>query len=520
MSIKNPEVAGEGTYGCVHSPSLKCKDNVSISYSNKVSKLLKKKDALIEMREYDKLLEADKKKYYYLGRPEACELDNKSATNLMAIQKCKIGKDVLKNLSGFKLLVMKDGGINLEKYTKKMSEWSISEMSTELCEKFLLESLRLFHGLKVFEEHDLVHHDLKPQNIVYNEILNRMNFIDFGLMTSRKKIKNEARKSKYDFALFHWSFPWEYEFINQKEFNNVVIFPENQDEIITEIHDEIREKKGTYYEHIKTFFFYAIDKYTSIQKYQTDCREYVDGYGRTVKNNMLEMKYEKFLEASVRTVDVFGLGLSLNYWLHVAKKFLPTALTSELCVLYNKMISSELLFRPFISDALSEMEKILTKHGLLEKHNKKILNHTVVDSTEDEIKSPSIEHHVFDKIARPNDAIVRTDPGDCPEGMVKNDKGKCVNIKRSERICPEDKERNPKTKRCISKCKPGYVRNEDFKCIRIKQPIVVVDKVSIPCPEGKERNPRTRRCVIKCKPGYVRNNDFRCVKNKTVKLQQ
>uniref|UniRef100_A0A6C0L7B2 Protein kinase domain-containing protein n=1 Tax=viral metagenome TaxID=1070528 RepID=A0A6C0L7B2_9ZZZZ len=520
MSIKNAEVVGEGTYGCVHKPSLKCKNSPSISYINKVSKLLKKKDAETEMHEYDKLVEADKKKEYYLGKPDDCNVDEKNAENLMAIKNCKIGADAFKKLSGFKLLVMNDGGINLEKYTKKMSEWPISEMSSELCEKFLLESLRLFHGLKVFEDYDLVHHDLKPQNIVYNETLNRTNFIDFGLMTSRKKITNEARKSTYDFALFHWSFPWEYEFINKKEFNNVVVFPENQDEIIEEIHEEIREKKGTYYENIKTFFYYAIDKYSGVTKYQKDCQEYVDSYGRTVKKNMLEMKYEKFLEASVRTIDVFGLGLSLNYWLHVAKKFLPSTLTSELGVLYNKMISAELAFRPFISDALIEMEKILTKNGLLQKYNKKIINHMVVDSNEVEIKTPSIEHNVFDKIAKPNEALVRTDPGECPEGMVKNDKGKCVNIKRTEIVCPEDKERNPKTKRCVLKCKPGYIRNEDFRCIKVKVHRQVVDKASLPCPEGKERNPKTRRCVTKCKPGYVRNSEFKCVKNRTVKLQQ
>ena len=156
----------------------------------------------------------------------------------------------------------------------------------------------------------------------------------------------------------------------------------------------------------------------------------------------------------------------------------------------------------------------------LGKYNKKIVNHTVVDSIEDEVKIPSIEENVFDKIAKPNEALVITDPGECPEGMVKNAKGKCVNIRRTEKVCPEDKERNPKTKRCVSKCKPGYTRNEDFRCIKIKQPHAVVDKESLPCPEGKERNPKTRRCVAKCKPGYVRNSEFKCVKNKTVKLQQ
>lgn len=518
MSIKNPEVVGEGTYGCVHKPSLKCKDSPSISYVNKVSKLLKIKDATNELKEYDKVVKADKNNDYYLGKPEDCNLDKRNAVNLMSIQKCKIGSDVLKNLDKFKLLIMKDGGINLEQYTKKIKEWSVSEMSSELCEKFLLESMRLFKGLKVFEENGLVHHDLKPQNVVYNELANRMNFIDFGLMASRKKIMDNARKSKYDFALFHWSFPWEYEFINQKEFNNVVIYPENQTEIIDEIHEEIREKKGKYYEHIKTFFYYNMDRYATVSQYQSDCQEYVAGYGRTLTDNMTEMRYEKFLEASVKTIDVFGLGITLNYWFHAAKKFLSPSLASELGVLYNKMVAPELKYRPFISELIVNMEEILNKSGLLEKYNKKIINHTVVDSVEIKIKTPTLEPNVFQKVAIPNEAIVRTDPGECPEGMVKHEKGKCVKIKQTEKECPEDKERNPKTKRCVTKCKPGYVRNEEFRCIKIKVSRPVVDRASLPCPEGKERNPKTRRCVTKCKPGYVRNSEFKCVKNKTQKL--
>ena len=518
MSIKLPEVVGQGTYGCVHNPSLKCKNAPSISYTNKVSKILKTSDATKELKEYGKVVKADKNNDYYLGMPDACDPDNRNVINLKSIQKCKIGSDVLKNLSGFKLLIMKDGGINLEQYAKKLNDWSVSEMSTELCEKFILESMRLFKGLKVFEENGLVHHDLKPQNIVYNEATNRLNFIDFGLMASRDKIIKSARTSSYDFAMFHWSFPWELEFISKKEFDNVIAFPENQDEILNQLQDEIKQQKGIYYEHVKTFFYYAMDRYATLPKYQQECQKYITGYSHTLKNNMVEMKYEKFLNSSVRTIDVFGLGIALNYWFHSAKKFLPATLQDDLTVLYNKMIAPELKFRPFIDELLKDMEEILTKNGLLDKYNKKIVDSMVVDSPITRLPTTNIEPNVFHKVAQPNTELVLTDPGECKEGMVKNDKNKCVKIKPSEKQCTDDKERNPKTKRCVAKCKPGYVRNEDFKCIKIKKPREIMDKLTLECPEGKERNPKTRRCVNKCKPGYVRNEEFKCVKNKTQKL--
>ena len=35
--------------------------------------------------------------------------------------------------------------------------------------------------------------------------------------------------------------------------------------------------------------------------------------------------------------------------------------------------------------------------------------------------------------------------------------------------CPEEKEFNPTTKRCVKKCKVGHERNEDFKCKKTKK---------------------------------------------------
>ena len=44
-------VVGEGTFGCVHSPSLKCKTKKNRNYDNKVSKLLTAEDARDELKE-------------------------------------------------------------------------------------------------------------------------------------------------------------------------------------------------------------------------------------------------------------------------------------------------------------------------------------------------------------------------------------------------------------------------------------------------------------------------------------
>ena len=47
-------VLGKGTFGCVVSPALKCTD-LSIKPDKRVSKIMREKDALDEMKEYEAL---------------------------------------------------------------------------------------------------------------------------------------------------------------------------------------------------------------------------------------------------------------------------------------------------------------------------------------------------------------------------------------------------------------------------------------------------------------------------------
>ena len=100
----------------------------------------------------------------------------------------------------------------------------------------------------------------------------------------------------------------------------------------------------------------------------------------------------------------------------------------------------------------------------------------------------------------------------CKDGEVRNlDTGRCMKIKLKlkSKECPEGKEINPKTGRCVNKCKEGEVRNLDTgRCMKIKLKLK-----SKECPKGKEINPKTGRCVNKCKKGEVRNlHTGKCIK--------
>uniref|UniRef100_A0A6C0H1N6 Protein kinase domain-containing protein n=1 Tax=viral metagenome TaxID=1070528 RepID=A0A6C0H1N6_9ZZZZ len=479
-----PKVIGEGSYGCVHAPRLKCKNNDDkYPYENKISKLLTIENGKTELSEYNNIQVADINNEFHLGKPSSCAIDEISTRNINAIKKCSKGHEMIKSLSKYGLIIMDDGGMNVKDYSDKMSELSISPENTKKCELFLLESLRLFHGLLLFQKKGLIHFDLKPQNIVYDEVKNRLNFIDFGLMTKKSDISPTS-------CIFHWSYPWETELLYYE------VFIKTKANRVNNMRKDVSEK-GKNHSHFFHFFNHCIDKSLPSSEYSKCVTNFFEEHNRFVTQTDFTKRdvYIKFIHACLDTVDIYGLGIAMMYWLNHVKKHIDPILFGKLNELFRSMISTNVWERKTVLNATVSLERIIDESGILKNHNKSVLNHMMVDGTGD-ISIVKPMDMKMAKSFKPNPVFLEMEPGACPEG----------------------KERNPKTRRCINKCKPGYSRDANFKCVKDKKNRVVKPKKSIPqCPEGKERNPKTRRCINKCKPGYSRDANFKCVSNKTKK---
>jgi serine/threonine protein kinase len=473
----NPEVIGQGSYGCVHGPSLTCNNKPKLNYSNTVSKTLSKSDAAKEMREYKGISNADQDEDFYLGKPVLCDIQD-IPRNTEAIKKCQISEYVLKNLANYKLIIMKNGGENLETYSKKVKTWPLCEESTKKCEKFLLETVRLFYGVTAFKENDLIHHDLKPQNIVYNEKENRLNFIDFGIMQSKTKVTDLLLKGRsYQFSIFHWSFPWDMYFLNKRSFAKIKTHRKAW------LTYDYKGQVGNY-PHINNFFYYSLDPYLSQSNYSLQVNRVFDDYDEFVADETYE--YPQFVDKCLDSVDTYGLGMALLFWLHRAKQHLDQPLIIGLQIILGKMVSAKVSNRLSAADALDWVERLFETTGLLRRHKKVILEHEVLNEGE----QPKAKNQVIVKTkAKVDRYLADADPGSCPEG----------------------KERNPATGRCVKACPEGKKRNAEFKCVKDK---TVVESA---CPAGKERNPKTRRCVNKCKSGYERNAEFKCAKTRKIR---
>ena len=64
---------------------------------------------------------------------------------------------------------MKYGGQDLEQFGEEVATWTKTKEHVDAIELFWLEVIRLFYGLKVLHDNNVVHHDIKQQNIVYDQ---------------------------------------------------------------------------------------------------------------------------------------------------------------------------------------------------------------------------------------------------------------------------------------------------------------------------------------------------------------
>ena len=359
--MTTPEIIGEGGFGCVFKPSLSCADK-KISYKNKISKWMLSKNAIEELQEYAVIAKADPRADFYTGKPSKCTMKVGPEMS-RAIQRCELLKNKMKNKTAKQisdetaLLIITDGGDDLEKWVKKIAR--LPNPQDQIMD-FWKESRRLFLGIQTFLKNELVHHDLKPQNIVYKSDTKRVNYIDFGLMRSTKtetvkcSIKNACRSKS------HWNYPTDILFMNRIAFENLAKKSVVERATLMKGYlTALKSKSGT--EFVKAF--YEVFNYI-IKSVDGDMRaDFYKRYWKGFEDLLMAIRvdnYAEFLNRSLRTFDVYGLGLSFLYVLNRVKKFMDAKVVAQVYELCFNMMTPNVFARYTVERALLEYDKIFS----------------------------------------------------------------------------------------------------------------------------------------------------------------
>jgi serine/threonine protein kinase len=421
---------------------------------------------------------------------------------------------------------MKYGGQDLAQFGEEVQTWTKTREHVDAIELFWLEVVRLFYGLKVLHDNNVLHHDIKQQNIVYDQATNRVNLIDFGFMEKKStRISTAKRSANWLGNKHHWSFPLEAVYWNKDIYMLAASARGKSKKAYREFAESVADNCG--------YFFTSVIHFNA-NKSKIDKVAVVGT--KNAFRNVLEFEptnesYDRFIEKSIDSVDTYGLGIALMFVLHRSKHLLSAEFYKNVMNIGVNMLEGRVFLRSTPEQLLAQYEDLLTNSGLLEKHNKHIENHLIANKVSREMK---VAEAIADSGFVPplavteNIEIVRDCPvgkefnplskrcvNVCATGKVRNPNFRCVKDRPlNERVCSDGKELNTRTRRCVKVCGSGLIRNPAFKCvkdktIRVKDKLV---KVKV-CPGGKELNPLTRRCVKGCGSGSIRNSAFKCVNN-------
>lgn len=446
-------VLGEGAFGCVIKPSLKCNDMPGIPYDHYISKLMKSNAAKQELSDFIIISQLDKKKKYHLGTPTICVPDIKEADVIQDIEKCKRfnGQDVLLHPEDYRILILKDGGYDLSIFCKlHLKQFVLGHNSSQL---FWLHIHHLFKGLVFFKNNDIVHYDLKPQNIVFDPQTMKFQFIDFGLMNRTSTIIETSKKSENKHAVFHWSYPIDNGFLNHAYFNDYKKLSRDKKREFENkfIHEIFPDKSYNNAEIIKNpYSFHILFSYIYLKKDWTDdAKNDLQLFFSSFDDYTATHSYANRVEKTVNSLDIYGLGFSLKYVLNEFYKLnaISKPFYKKVDSLLKTMYSFDLELREDSPEKLLyRYEQILQEFGLLSFFNKKIDHHHIINESMDITHNSNSNRNTshLDEFAY-EDAIQIQD--DCSE------KGKVF---------------NPITKRCVKKCAVGKRRNSQFKCVSKK----------------------------------------------------
>jgi serine/threonine protein kinase len=183
---KGGRYLGQGTYGCAFNPPLKC--TASERKKNGISKLLNENSASEEYLVNQIWKEIDPNQKFSIWATNYCKFNSSNIKNENQIDKCTVS---FKTPKKERLILYPYGGVDLYKYLY------VNPPKAKDYLKIFTNFSNLLEGIKIANSNNIVHLDIKEDNIVVDNDLN-MRFIDFGF----SKIADEIDINVWDINKF------------------------------------------------------------------------------------------------------------------------------------------------------------------------------------------------------------------------------------------------------------------------------------------------------------------------------
>ena len=386
-----------GSYGCVFNPPIKCADNPN-PYNNKnISKLMYKKDTqseLEEMKKVKKFIETipNKENYFLISNTYACnpaKLEPEDVTGFD--EECQLftkygitSQNVNTHLNKLALIVMPNGGLNIDKFIKEIIHFPDTDMYSMLAAANSALIRLLVNGIVPLNAMKFNHYDIKAGNILISDD-GHARLIDWGLASENdgRTIPSTIEDRPISFNLpfsdiFFNKFAkqWLKEALNQIKSSNFFKNKVGQSELlkivaVNMINKSIEESGEGHYEYITSMILHDIYKIYAMGNMYNHLDYNVLSYNVLVdyvhavlvkyvdeNGNFNEIDY--FYKVFNKNADIWGFLLAYNPFIEFGVgKFHPDIINAICRILLKYCFSPEFATEPInVSELAAELESI------------------------------------------------------------------------------------------------------------------------------------------------------------------
>jgi serine/threonine protein kinase len=307
------KLLSQGGFGCVYYPGIRCtkpKDDSDVDddMSKYVSKLQRANfnsvnEANIGLRVKNNPIY----KYFFLPVVSECpvKMASFSKTNEDLVSKCEVIKDI-------------DKAYTLMKIPYANNKPIIEEIFDEIRDKkhvvvSMLESYtHLLKAIQIMIDMDVIHFDLKSDNVLYDSDMNHANIIDFGLSIPIDKLPNKNDNDKKYYELmkeyFYLYAPEYYVWPIEVHIINYLLHELEEGEDISGIAERISEEYVTTNKGLK-----MLSK-SFVADYQEACKRCVLDVLDATRPDSLEKRKRGIIDGLIKSYDTWdNYAISIIY---------------------------------------------------------------------------------------------------------------------------------------------------------------------------------------------------------------
>lgn len=186
----------QGGYGCVYYPAVKCNEDSDIDQEKYVSKLqVLNKSAVNEVMISKIIKEISGFDNFFAPIVNICDIDLKKFDNSQTDENGEtcgiINRKSHKKFALLHIPYIHDGNFN-----KNIIKFGVRKTFIGLIDCYN----RLLNGIMLLADNDILHYDLKNDNILYDSVKQQPIIIDFGLSINMKNIVKMFSSKKIDLS--------------------------------------------------------------------------------------------------------------------------------------------------------------------------------------------------------------------------------------------------------------------------------------------------------------------------------